>query len=199
MTKNEKYNLQGIPTVEQLIKDSLFNELDQGINLYTKTIYLTYDIDGDALCHLISRLDQLKNYNLTNTKNITIIISSYGGDIYSMLGIIDYIKNLDVKVNTICYGAAMSATAVILACGTGERIMSKNSTLMLHEGSVFQKGKHSDIMKTSDHMKKLQKNIYKILEKVTNKDASFWSDMMKTDTYLTPKECLNYGLIDKIV
>ena len=91
------------------------------------------------------------------------LISSYGGDVYSMLGMIDYIRNLPVKVNTHCLGASMSAAAVMLACGTGKRTMSKNSSVMIHEGSAFEVGKTSDVLKGADHLKLLQKSVCNIL------------------------------------
>ena len=38
----------------------LFKELEWGINLSTNTIFLTYDIDVDALYHICTRMDALK-------------------------------------------------------------------------------------------------------------------------------------------
>jgi ATP-dependent Clp protease protease subunit len=115
-----------------------------------------------------------------------------------MLGTIDYFKSLPVKVNTHCFGACMSAAAVILACGTGVRSMSENSTVMVHEGSAFEVGKTSDVIKGADHLKKLQKNINRILGNVTKKPQEFWNKICKQDTYLTAEEALNFGIIDKI-
>ena len=115
-----------------------------------------------------------------------------------MLGIIDYMKLSDVQVNARCYGAAMSAAAVILACGTGLRSMSENATVMIHEGSIFEEGKVSDILKSSDHLKELHETINKILSEVTNKDKEYWAEKTKTDLYLTAQQCLEHGIIDKI-
>ena len=125
-------------------------------------------------------------------------ITSYGGDVYAMLGLVDYIRSLPVKVNTHCIGTCMSAASVLLACGTGVRTMSKNSTVMVHEGSAFEAGKTTDVMKGVDHLKDLQKNINEILGEVSNKDAAFWEKVQRNDTYLTAKLCLEYGIIDKI-
>ena len=92
----------------------------------------------------------------------------------------------------------MSAAAVILACGTGKRTMSENSTVMVHEGSAFEVGKTSDVLKGADHLKKLQTNINRILGKVTNKTQEFWEEVSKQDTYLTSEQCLEYGIVDEI-
>ena len=53
--------------------------------------------------------------------------------------------------------------------------------------------------KIADHLKKLQKNINRILAEVTNKDQEFWDKVSQHDTYLTAEECLDYGIIDEII
>lgn len=174
----------------------LFKNLEWGINLHSNTMYLTYEIDQDQLYAVITRFDNFVQHS--KDRDINLVISSYGGDVYAMLGTIDYMNSLPVKVNTHCLGACMSAAAVILACGTGKRTMSRNSTVMVHEGSAFEVGKTSDVIKGADHLKKLQKNINRILGEVTNKDQDFWEEISKQDTFLTSDECLEYGIVDEI-
>ncbi len=175
----------------------MFKNLEWGINLQKSTMYLSYEIDQDQLYAVQTRFD---NFIEVNPKqDITLNITSYGGDVYAMLGTIDYFKSLPVKVNTHCVGACMSAAAVILACGTGTRSMTENSTVMVHEGSAFESGKTSDVLKGADHLKKLQSNINRIMGDVTNKSTEFWEGVSKSDTYLTADECLEYGIIDEII
>ena len=173
-----------------------FKNLEWGINIKSNTMYLTYEIEQDTLYAVMTRFDNFVQHN--DDKDINLVLSSYGGDVYSMLGIIDYFKTLPVKVNTHCYGACMSAAAVILSCGTGKRSMTQNSTVMVHEGSAFEAGKTTDVLKGADHLKKLQSNINRILGEVTKKDQKFWEDVSKQDTYLTSEECLEYGIVDEI-
>lgn len=186
-------NMNGLDKETQI----LFKQLEWGINLDTNTMYLTYEIDTDQLYSVMTRFDNFIQYS-DGKKDVNLIISSYGGDVYAMLGTIDYFKSLPVKVNTHCIGACMSAAAVILACGTGKRTMTENSTVMVHEGSAFEVGKTSDVIKGADHMKKLQININRILGDVTKKTQKFWEDISHQDTYLTSEECLDYGIIDEI-
>ena len=175
----------------------LFKNLEWGINLQKSTMYLSYEIDQDQLYAVMTRFDNFVSVN--PKQDITLNITSYGGDVYAMLGTIDYFKSLPVKVNTHCVGACMSAAAVILACGTGKRSMTKNSTVMVHEGSAFESGKTSDVLKGADHLKKLQSNINRIMGEVTNKNTDFWEGVSKSDTYLTAEECLDYGIVDEII
>jgi ATP-dependent Clp protease protease subunit len=192
LLKVDYANMNGLDDKTQI----LFKQLEWGINLTSNTMYLTYEIDTDQLYAVTTRFDNFIQYN--KDKDINLVISSYGGDVYAMLGTIDYFNTLPVKVNTHCLGACMSAAAVILACGTGNRTMSKNSTVMVHEGSAFEAGKTSDVLKGADHLKKLQTNINRILGEVTNKDQEFWEEVSKQDTYLTADECLEYGIVDEI-
>ena len=175
----------------------LFKQLEWGINLGSNTMYLTYEIDTDQLYSVMTRFDNFIQYT-KGKKDVNLVISSYGGDVYAMLGTIDYFNSLPVKVHTHCVGACMSAAAVILACGTGKRTMTQNSTVMVHEGSAFEVGKTSDVLKGADHLKKLQTNINRILGEVTNKDQEYWAEVSKQDTFLTSEECLEYGIIDEI-
>ena len=186
-------NMNGLDKETQM----LFKQLEWGINLDSNTMYLTYEIDQDQLYSVMTRFDNFIQYS-GGKKDVNLVISSYGGDVYAMLGTIDYFNSLPVKVNTRCIGACMSAAAVILACGTGKRTMSENSTVMVHEGSAFEMGKTSDVLKGADHLKKLQTNINRILGNVTKKTQEFWEDVSKQDTYLTSEECLEYGIVDEI-
>jgi len=192
LLKVDYANMNGLDDKTQI----LFKQLEWGINLTSNTMYLTYEIDTDQLYAVTTRFDNFIQYN--KDKDINLVISSYGGDVYAMLGTIDYFNTLPVKVNTHCLGACMSAAAVILACGTGKRTMSENSTVMVHEGSAFEAGKTSDVLKGADHLKKLQSNINRILGEVTKKDQKFWEEVSKQDTYLTSEQCLEYGIVDEI-
>jgi ATP-dependent Clp protease protease subunit len=171
-------------------------EIEWGVNSKTNTTYMNYEFDIDSLYSTILKLDYLQRCN-PNT-DINLNIASYGGDVYAMLGLVDYIRGLDVKVNTNCVGTCMSAAAVLLASGTGTRSMTKHSTVMIHEGSTFEAGRNTDVKKGVEHIGELQKDINKLLEKVTKKDSRFWELTQRNDTYLDAKKCLQYGIIDKI-
>ena len=172
-------------------------EMEWGVNSKSNTTFMNYEFDIDSLYSVITRIDYLLRVN-PNT-DINLNIASYGGDVYAMLGLVDYIRSLPVKVNTHCVGTCMSAASVLLASGTGERTMTKHSTVMVHEGQAFEAGKTTDVMKGVDHLKELQKDINKLLGEITNQDARFWELAGRNDSYLNAEKCLEYGIIDKIV
>jgi phenylalanyl-tRNA synthetase beta chain len=60
-----------------------------------------YDVTGTTLVDLMIKIRAiLNNREEGNTDPINLIINSNGGDVYDMLGIIDYIETLDIKVNS---------------------------------------------------------------------------------------------------
>jgi len=181
----------------------MFKELEFGMNMSTNTFFLNSEICADSLYETIARFNVLAKKIITtgNPKKdaITFNVSSFGGDVYSMFGIHDAMRNLAVKVNTMCVGPAMSAAAFLLASGTGIRIVTKNSTVMFHQFSSHMEGKTEDLVKNMGHIKKLQKKANELLASYTKKSLSFWEKETKEDLYLTADECLEYGVVDKII
>ena len=145
----------------------------------------------------------LRNREEGDNSPINVIIDSIGGDVYEMFGIIDYIesleKNSNIKVNTICRGKAMSAGAMILVSGTGKRLASKRSTIMIHEGSSMQAGKSSDLKAAHKYNSHLESMANTILGERTAKDKKFWAEHTKTDLYLSAKDAQKLGVIDGII
>jgi len=93
----------------------------------------------------------------------------------------------------------MSAAAMVLACGTGNRLASKRSTIMIHEGSSMQAGKSSDLKAAHKYNAHLEDMANAILGEKTTKDKKFWSEHTKTDLYLSSKDAQKLGVIDGII
>jgi ATP-dependent Clp protease protease subunit len=186
---------------DKSIYESVSEQMATLMDFDDSVIYLTEEITDTTLVDLMIRIRAiLKNRDEDQSDEpINIIINSPGGNFFEMIGIIDYLESLSVKVNTICRGQAMSAAAIILACGTGTRMMSKRSVVMFHQSSSFLDGKTSDLSSYLEHLKRLETVVYNILADRTKKDSGWWKDQMKTDLFLTAEELLEYGVIDAII
>lgn len=173
-------------------------QIDYGFDVATSTVLLFGDIADGTLYDLILRIRAIIHMRPEEKKNdpINLVINSDGGDVYEALGMIDYIQSLDVKVNTICRGRAMSAAALLLCAGTGTRAASKHSTIMFHELSTGLYGKSSDMKANARHMEKLEDILLSIMTDNSNKDKKFWSDATIKDYYLTPEDAIAHGVID---
>lgn len=177
------------------------SQIDYGIDVESSTIYMFGDIADGTLYDLVLRIRAVMYMRPDEKKNdpINIIINSDGGDVYEALGMIDYIQSLNVKVNTICRGRAMSAAALLLCSGTGVRAVSKNSTIMFHEMSSGIYGKSSDMKANVQHMEKLEEILVGIMSDNSKKDGKFWKEKTIKDYYLSPEEALELGVIDSII
>jgi ATP-dependent Clp protease protease subunit len=176
-------------------------QMDYGIDVDASSVLLFGEIMDGSLYDIITRIRAILHMRKDEHKNdpINLIINSDGGSVYEALGIIDYIQSLDVKVNTICRGRAMSAAALILCAGTGVRAASQYSTIMFHEISSDIYGKSSDMKANVQHMEKLEEILLEILKSNSNKEKDYWKNVTIKDYYITPMEAMDLGVIDVII
>jgi ATP-dependent Clp endopeptidase proteolytic subunit ClpP len=178
--------------------DACSAEFELGIDIADKVIYLSGEITEYSLEKVMKQINILRKFH-TEIDYITMYINSYGGEAYDAIGIIDYIETLPFKVNAVCYGKAMSAGALILISVTGERTISKNASLMLHEILSDSSGTSSQTRVHTKHINKLGSIIITLLEKKSLKSRKFWKKKLLPDLYLTAHDALKIGLIDKII
>jgi ATP-dependent Clp protease protease subunit len=176
-------------------------QMDYGIDVDASSVLLFGEIMDGSLYDIITRIRAIIHMRKEEHRNdpLNLIINSDGGSVYEALGIIDYIQSLDVKVNTICRGRAMSAAALILCAGTGLRAASQYSTIMFHEISSDIYGKSSDMKANVQHMEKLEEILLEILKSNSNKEKDYWKNVTIKDYYITPKEAMDLGVIDAII
>lgn len=136
-------------------------------------------------------------------KTIVIVINSYGGQVYSLLAMIDVIRSSLKPVCTIGTGCAMSCGAVLLSCGTkGYRYVSNEAIIMIHEASSMDYGKTADIEVGTKHLRHLNKKVLSILENNSNIKKNSLQSLIRSkgnvDWYLESKETKRLGLVDHI-
>jgi len=135
------------------------------------------------------------------SRDIIMFIDSFGGFVDSFIAIHDTIKILHCDVVTVCVGKAMSAGQLLLMSGTkGKRFITPNSRVLIHELSTFSGGKLTDIEVSYMENKRIQKDVIeKLILKYTNITRKQLTDIMKKDTFISAKQALEFGVIDKII
>jgi ATP-dependent protease ClpP protease subunit len=134
---------------------------------------------------------------------IPIVVDSYGGQVYSMLGMISEIQNSQLPVATIVESKAMSAGAILFGLGNdGLRFMAPHATLMVHEVSSFQFGKVEDLKADVDETDRLNTYIFELLSKNCGKGKNYFLDIIHkkghADWYLDAKEAKKHNLCNHI-
>ena len=133
-------------------------------------------------------------------RDVNIYINSPGGSVDDTLAVFDTMKFMSCNVATYCVGQAASGAAVVLAAGTkGKRFALPHSKIMIHQPYGGISGQASDIQIQAEEILKAKHLMNELLADLCGKDADRVAEDTERDRYMTPKEALDYGLIDEIV
>ena len=175
-------------------------QFDLPTKLFEQNIITLFgEINNDMAYTIITQLLYLDSKK--DNEEINLYINSGGGSVYDGNAIIDVIQNMKKKVNTVCVGIAMSMGNQILAAGTGERRSLPNSRIMIHSVASNTQGKIQDMEIDYQETKYLHESLMKQMAEFTKGKTSY-EDILKLtdrDKFLSPKEALEIGLIDKII
>lgn len=132
-------------------------------------------------------------------KDISLYINSPGGSITAGMAIYDTMQYIKCDVSTICIGMAASMGAFLLSAGTkGKRIALPNSEIMIHQPLGGAKGQATDIKIQADLILRTRDNLNRILAENTGRPIEEIARDTERDNFMTAKQALEYGLIDKI-
>jgi ATP-dependent Clp protease protease subunit len=149
------------------------------------------------LCEFILKA----NYVFPKDQPVTIFLNSPGGDVYSGFGTIDLMECSKVKIQTVTIGIVASMASLIFTAGTkGMRIMSKNSFIMTHQFSGYFEGKYHEMIAQRTHEDDLQQRFIQHFLRHSKMNEEEIKDILlrSSDTYISAKEALRWGLCDKI-
>lgn len=135
-------------------------------------------------------------------KDICLYINSPGGSISAGMAIHDTMKYIKCDVTTICMGMAASMGAFLLASGTkGKRLILPNAEVMIHQPLISGglSGQTTDIKIHADHMVKTREKLNRFLSEYTGNSYEKICADVERDNYMSAKEALDYGLVDRII
>lgn len=166
--------------------------VEYGIDIKHKVIHLHGGIDIDAYDQVIRGLALLDNMHPEDDYDVTLMLSTYGGDIYYGFAIYDALKAWGGNVKIICNGPVMSAGTIILQAAT-TRIMMPHSYLLVHFGEELNTDRQ-----TKMHNDALDKRMEKLIAgnvKVQAKTVKKW---FSKESYFDARRALDVGLVDRI-
>ncbi len=133
-------------------------------------------------------------------KDIQLYINSPGGSVTAGLAIYDTMQQVNPDVVTICYGLAASMGAFLLAGGAKQkRLALPNSRIMIHQPLGGAQGQAVEIEIQAKEILFLKDTLNKLLAAHTGQSLERISEDTDRDHFLSPKEAVEYGLIDKVV
>ncbi len=166
--------------------------------LKDRIIFLGTAINDSVANTIIAQFLFLENQD--PDKDIKLYINSPGGSVTAGMAIYDTMQYIKPHVSTICVGMAASMGSVLLAAGEkGKRFCLPNSEVMIHQVMGGTQGQASDIQIHAERIVKMKKRLNTILAKHSGQSVEKVEQDADRDHFMTAKEAVKYGLVDKVI
>ena len=194
----EVYNNSLVPMVVETT-----NRGERAYDIYSRLlkeriIFITGPIEDYVSSLICAQLLFLESEN--PKKDIAMYINSPGGVVTSGLAIYDTMQYIRPSVYTVCIGQAASMGSLLLAAGAkDQRFALPNSRIMIHQPSGGAQGQATDIEIQAREILSLRARLNEIYVTHTGQKLSSVEKALERDTYLSPNEAQDFGLIDQVV
>lgn len=128
---------------------------------------------------------------------IDLRIHSYGGSVFAGIAGMETIRNCAVPVRTIIEGGAASAATFLSVVGS-ERLITRNSFMLIHQLSSFMWGKYEEFKDEMKNLDKLMEVIRDVYAAHTKIPPAKLEEILKHDLWFASGQCVEYGLVDGI-
>jgi len=162
-----------------------------------RIVYLGTAINDQVANAIVAQLLLLDQQD--NEKDILLYINSPGGQVYSGLAIYDAMQSISAPVSTVAVGMTASFGTLLLLAGTkGKRYALPNATIHMHQPLGGAQGQASDIEIQAREVLRLKALLNGVFMAHTNMSEADVTKYTDRDTYVTPQQALELGIIDKI-
>ena len=163
-----------------------------------RIVFLSGTIEETQCALAIAQLLYLESVD--SEKPINLYVMSFGGSVLSGNALIDTMRFLKCKVNTICLGYCMSMGAMILAAGTGTRSALPESRIMIHElSSGNSRSSATDLEISMKETLYLKDRLNDMLATFTKQPLEVIQKEMVRDKYMSAEEAKDFGIIDEVI
>lgn len=166
---------------------------DHNVNVLEGIITITGDVDEMLYEKLVQDIAILNLFNPDALENLTVMLSTYGGEVYYGFAIYDYLRLSVGKLKIICAGPVMSAGVLILQAAH-DRVMLPNAHLLVHFGSEV-----NDNQQTKHHNEDLTKDIKKILIDRCKAKEQTVKKWFSKESYFDKNRAIAVGLVDRVL
>ena len=191
------------PTEPELRTINLYGDITEqkGADIVAALLYLENN------SHTITRevQDDPESKDVIVARSISMIVSTHGGvasDMFSILDVMEMIKDRTCDIETFGIGKVMSAGVPILAAGTpGKRKVGRNCRIMLHNVMAGTGGTIFSMENELEEIKWTQERYIETLANYTKLTPSKIKKMLKTqkDVYISAEEAIKMGIADEII
>lgn len=166
--------------------------------LKERIICINGPIADDTASVVVAQLLFLESEN--PQKPINMYINSPGGVVTAGLAIYDTMQYIKSPVTTLCIGQTASMGSLLLAAGShGERRALPNARAMIHQPSGGTSGQAYDIAIHAKEILKTRERLNGLYAKHTKQKIEKIEQFMDRDTFISPDEAKEFGLIDEVI
>lgn len=134
-------------------------------------------------------------------ENLTLMITSYGGDLMAAFALIDVMRGSSIPVHTIGLGIIASAGLLTFIAGTpGHRLITPNTSILSHQWSAGAFGKEHELLATGRQFDLTTKRMINHYKKCTGLDEAIIREKLlpPQDVWLSSQEAKKYNLTDSV-
>lgn len=166
--------------------------------LKERIIFVGTQIDDQVANAVVAQLLFLEKENAA--KDIIMYIHSPGGVVHSGLAMIDTMNYVKPDIVTVALGSTASMGTMLLTSGAkGKRFALENATIHMHQPLGGAEGQASDIAITAKEILRIKDLLRDMIVKSTGQTPEKVEKDMDRDYYMTAKQAVDYGLIDKVL
>lgn len=168
-----------------------------------RVLWLDKEVDEDCI-EIAKKIiywnmrDDDMEISVDKRKPIRLMIVSPGGDVYTMLAIMDSVAMSKTPVYTCVVSLAASAAFAILLAGH-KRFAFPHAHGMWHSGSAGISGSMEQVQSATKHLDGIEDQMTEFFLSRTKVPARVLKKYKDKDWYMTAKEMLENGVIDRIV
>lgn len=134
------------------------------------------------------------------TGDVTVRISSGGGDVYSGIDIMNALKNYDGGEVTVIVESLAASAASFIAVGGAERVLMRpSSEMMIHRAWSLVEGNADDARKALGDLERQDNKLAAIYAGKAGGELQDWLDAMSAETWYTAEEAVAAGLADGVI
>lgn len=130
--------------------------------------------------------------------DVVVDINSFGGEVDPAAQIYTALKDYNGKVTTKISSSAYSAATIIAMAGDTVRI-SPAALMMIHNASSSADGDYHDMDKSSGMLEATNRTIAGVYAAKTGRTTDEFLQLMDKESWLTPQDALDLGLVDEII
>ena len=168
---------------------------DQGVYYFSSEFNTS--TTRDAITWILDNNFQSNN----KFEQLTLMITSYGGDLMSAFALIDVMRGSSIPVHTIGLGVIASAGLMTFIAGEpGHRLITPNTSILSHQWSAGAYGKEHELLATQRQFDLTTKRMIAHYKKCTKLNEKMIREKLlpPQDIWLSSEEALEYNLTDAV-